>query len=253
MIILLSPSKTLDFQKLSNSSYHIEPVFKKESQAIIKVLQKKSPDSLMSMMGISRNLAMLNVGRYNQWETENASVKEAVFAFKGDVYTGLDAETMSETDLEFAQRHLRILSGLYGWLRPLDLIQAHRLEMGTKLPVGKHENLYAFWQKKVTAQLLTELKHLNSDLIINLASNEYFHVIGNKLPDIQFVSPVFKEYKNGEYKIVSFFAKKARGLMASFIIRNQIEQPEDLIAFDLEGYHFNAGISTHENPVFTRG
>jgi uncharacterized protein len=253
MIILLSPSKTLDFQKLSNSSYHSEPVFKKESQTIIKVLQKKSPESFMSMMGISKNLAMLNVGRYKQWETENASVKEAVFAFKGDVYTGLDAETMSETDLEFAQRHLRILSGLYGWLRPFDQIQAHRLEMGTKLAVGKHENLYSFWQKKVTAQLLTELNQLNSDLIINLASNEYFHVIGNKLPGIQLVSPVFKEYKNGEYKIVSFFAKKARGLMASFIIRNQIKQPEDLIAFDLEGYHFNAGLSTPESPVFTRG
>lgn len=207
----------------------------------------------MSLMGISKNLAMLNADRYQQWETENDMVKQAVFAFKGDVYTGLNAETMSDIELEFAQRHLRILSGLYGWLRPLDLIQAHRLEMGTKLAVGKHENLYDYWQKKVVAQLLSELKHLQSNLIINLASNEYFDLIGHGLSGIQYVSPAFKEYKNGEYKMISFFAKKARGLMASFIIRNKIDQPEDLIAFDLEGYHFNASLSTPSKPVFTRG
>ncbi len=253
MLVLLSPAKSLDFDSKPVTEKHSQPAFLKEARVINKELKKLSPKDLSSLMGISAKLGQLNFERNQTWKTpfkaENA--KQAVLAFTGDVYRGLDAATFSGTDFEVAQQTIRILSGLYGVLKPLDLIQAYRLEMGTKFGVDGKDNLYGFWQEKVTKAINRDLKDAGGP-VINLASNEYFKAVDSKKIKAEIISPAFKDLKDGQYKMISFYAKKARGLMSRFIVQNKISDPEDLKAFDLEGYYFNNELSKGRNWVFTR-
>ncbi|MGZ2371936.1 peroxide stress protein YaaA [Ancylomarina sp. YFZ004] len=254
MLILISPAKSLDFETENTNKNFSESSFLKESQSLIKQLRKLSTDEIADFMSISPKLAQLNFERFVNWQLpfdmENA--KQAILAFKGDVYTGLDAVTLSEDELQTAQKDLRILSGLYGVLKPLDLIQAYRLEMGKKLQTTKGKNLYEFWGDKITNEINKTLKGKEDQYLINLASNEYFKSINKKKLKAEVITPVFKDLKNGQYKVISFFAKKARGLMTRFIIQNKITDPEYLKAFDSEGYAFNPHLSTDTELVFTR-
>ena len=255
MVILISPSKTLDFVKPINNLPFTQPEFVKEASILIKPLRKLSVDQLMSLMDISPKLAQLNQERFFLWRPEFSAetARQALLAFRGDVYTGLDAETLNFSAIERAQEKIRILSGLYGVIRPLDLIRPYRLEMGTNLTVGKHRNLYEFWQKKITSKIREDLDKGGSNLLINLASVEYFKAVDQKKLKAEIVTPEFREGKNGTYQMVSFFAKKARGMMTRFILQNGIQLEEELRAFDLEGYCFNSDLSRPGKPVFTRG
>lgn len=254
MLILISPAKSLDFETKSTTKACSEALFLKDSQTLIKKLRKLSTDEIADFMGISPKLAQLNFERFLSWQLpfnlDNA--KQAVLAFKGDVYTGLDAYSLSEKELQTAQMDLRILSGLYGVLRPLDLIQAYRLEMGKKLQTKKGDNLYEFWGDKITKEINKTLKEKDDKFLINLASNEYFKSVNKKKIKAEVITPVFKDLKNGQYKVISFFAKKARGLMTRFIIQNEITDPEHLKAFDSDGYIFNPQLSKNTELVFTR-
>ncbi|MDE5420665.1 peroxide stress protein YaaA [Ancylomarina sp. DW003] len=254
MLILISPAKSLDFETKSTTKNFSEASFLKDSQTLIKKLRKLSTDEIADFMGISPKLAQLNFERFLSWQLpfnlDNA--KQAVLAFKGDVYTGLDAYSLSEKELQTAQMDLRILSGLYGVLRPLDLIQAYRLEMGKKLQTKKGDNLYEFWGDKITKEINKTLKEKDGKFLINLASNEYFKSVNKKKIKAEVITPVFKDLKNGQYKVISFFAKKARGLMTRFIIQNEITDPEHLKAFDSDGYIFNPQLSKNTELVFTR-
>ena len=206
-------------------------------------------------MGLSDKLATLNFDRYQSWSPAkkvSADSKPSMLVFKGDVYQGLQAEDLNNSQMKFAQKHIRILSGLYGILRPLDLMKPYRLEMGTKLETSEGKNLYEFWGDKVQKNVLNELKVQRSDLLINLASKEYFTVLGKLPEDINVVTPTFKDYKNGNYKIISFYAKKARGLMAKWIIQNKVTNFEDLSGFDVDGYKYSKAESTATDPVFLR-
>ncbi|MGB0524356.1 MAG: peroxide stress protein YaaA [Flammeovirgaceae bacterium] len=255
MLVVISPAKTLDFESKPVIQDYSLPLFLDDSEKVIKKLRSLSKKKVKELMNISDKLVDLNKARYAQWDRqfdpENA--KQAVLAFKGDVYVGLDAETFSEEDFEFAQNHLRILSGLHGVLKPLDLIRPYRLEMGTKLPVGRRKDLYHFWDKKVTEVLNDNFEETTSKVLVNLASNEYFKVIQPKYLKGEVITPVFKDLKGDQYKVVSFFAKKARGMMAAFIIKNKIEEVEHIKAFDTEGYAYNADLSNGNEWVFTRG
>ena len=255
MLIVISPSKKLDYEKQVPDHAFDQPEFIKEASVLIKPLRKLSVDGLMNLMDISPKLAQLNQERFYLWRPEfnPQTARQALFAFRGDVYTGLDADSLLPTDIDAAQKHLRILSGLYGLLRPLDLIRPYRLEMGIPLRVGKSHNLYEFWKKKITAKLKTELDKSGSDLLINLASVEYFKVVDGKKIKAKIITPEFRESKEGTYKMVSFFAKKARGMMTRFILQNNIENEEQLMAFDADGYRFNNRLSVKGRPVFTRG
>lgn len=254
MLILISPAKSLDFETPSSIQNYSEARFLKESNALIKQLRKFSTDEISDFMGISPKLAQLNFERFVNWQLpfnmENA--KQAILAFKGDVYTGLDAISLTEAELQTAQTDLRILSGLYGILKPLDLIQAYRLEMGKKLQTTKGKNLYEYWGDKITHEINSTLKEKEDKHIINLASNEYFKSVNKKKLKAEIITPVFKDLKNGHYKVISFFAKKARGLMTRFIIQNQITNPEHLKAFNSDGYVFNPHLSKNQELVFTR-
>jgi len=221
---------------------------------LIDVLTTKSPADIEKLMKISPKLAELNVERYHQWSRPftKKNAKQALLAFKGDVYTGLDAESFSEQDFAYAQDHLRILSGLYGVLRPLDLIQAYRLEMGIKLENPAGNNLYQFWDTRITTAINKQLTAIDSDILLNLASNEYFKSIRHKDINADIVTPVFKDWKNGQYKMISFFAKKARGLMSAWIIQNQIEDLNSLTKFKVDGYKYSAKDSDALNPGFLR-
>jgi len=255
MLIVISPSKTLDFEKpIANQSY-TQPEFIKESSILIKPLRKLSVDQLIKLMGISPKLAQLNQERYFLWRPEFTPeiARQALYAFRGDVYLGLDADSLSPSDIDTAQKQLRILSGLYGVLRPFDLIRPYRLEMGIPLLLGKNHNLYEFWQKKITAKIRKDLDISGSNLLINLASVEYFKSVDSKKLKAEIVTPEFREAKEGTYKIVSFFAKKARGMMTRFILQNGIDAEEQLQAFDSEGYCYNKRLSERGRPVFTRG
>ena len=255
MLVIISPSKTLDFEKPIVNLSHTQPEYVKEASVLIKPLRKLGVDQLMDLMGISAKLARLNQERYYLWRPEflPETARQALFAFRGDVYTGLDADTLLPPDIEAAQEHLRILSGLYGVLRPLDLIRPYRLEMGIVLEVGKFRNLYEFWQKKITARISEDLDKSGSNLLVNLASVEYFKVIESKKLKAEIVTPEFREAKEGSYKMVSFFAKKARGMMTRFILQNGINSEEQLQAFNSDGYCFNNRLSQRGRPVFTRG
>ena len=255
MIIIISPAKTLDFESASPTGKYSEPLFTDKSEKLIRELRKYSPPKLEKLMKISPKLANLNYGRFREWHlpfTPDNS-KQALFAFRGEVYTGIDAGTMSEEEIDFAQEHLRILSGLYGILRPLDLIQAYRLEMGTPLKFEKFKDLYQFWGDSLTMTLKNELNKDTGKIVINLASNEYYKAIDPGKLDARVITPVFKDYKNGSYKFLSVYGKKARGLMSRFIISNKITDPENLKLFDIDGYFFNDRMSKGDEWVFTRG
>ncbi len=253
MKIVVSPAKSLNFESELPTTKHSEPCFLSEAERLNKILKKKSAKSLSKLMSISDNLGQLNYERNQSWNlpftTENA--RPAAYAFNGDVYTGLDAYTISEEKLETLQNTLRILSGLYGVLKPFDLIQPYRLEMGTKLPVGKNKNLYEFWKKKVTQQLNSELE--DGELFLNLASNEYFSAVDTKVLKVPVITPVFKDWKNGQLKMISFFAKKARGLMTRYIIDTNAQTIDDIKGFNYEDYGFSEEHSTKPNElVFIR-
>lgn len=254
MLIVISPAKTLDFETPPTTDSHTTPEFIPESKQLIKALRELSPHEISELMGISDQLGTLNYDRFHGWKpsftTKNS--KQALLAFKGDVYTGLDAESFKEADFKFAQKHLRMLSGLYGVLRPLDLMQPYRLEMGTKFAVGEARNLYEFWGEKITEKLNEALRAAKSKQLINLASNEYFKSVQPKLLNAEVITPVFKDWKNGEYKMISFYAKKARGMMSAYIIKNRLSKDVDLKGFDWEGYRYDPGLSTPKSPVFTR-
>ena len=254
MIIVLSPAKTLDYEFESNHE-HCVPAFLSQSSKLISNLKTKEPKDIASLMGLSDKLATLNFDRYQSWSPAkkvSADSKPSMLVFKGDVYQGLQAEDLNNSQMKFAQKHIRILSGLYGILRPLDLMKPYRLEMGTKLETSEGKNLYEFWGDKVQKNVLNELKDQKSDLLINLASKEYFTVLGKLPEDINVVTPTFKDYKNGNYKIISFYAKKARGLMAKWIIQNKVTNFEDLSGFDVDGYKYSKAESTATVPVFLR-
>ncbi len=254
MLILVSPAKTLDFETAPLVSDNTQPLFLDDSQELIDQLKKLPPAKVGKLMHISDKLAQLNSQRFKEWKqpltTETA--KQSLFAFQGDVYTGMDAASMKKNDVKFAQKHLRILSGLYGVLRPLDLMLPYRLEMGTKLVNKRGQNLYHFWGDSVTDVLNAELDNMKKPFVANLASNEYFKVVNKNKLVADTISPVFKDKKNGEYKLISFFAKKARGMMARYIIDNRVLKPADLHDFDTAGYKYNKKMSTEFEPVFTR-
>jgi len=254
MLVVISPAKTLDFESSARTTTSSMPTFLKDSEQLIRQLRKFSPSEIATLMSLSDKLAILNSTRYESWKlpftTKNA--KQAMLAFRGDVYLGLDADSLTQKDDKFAQRHLRILSGLYGVLKPLDLIQPYRLEMGTSLKTRHGNNLYQFWDDKITNSLNTELATHQDGTLINLASNEYFKVLQPKKLNADIVTPIFKDKKNGQYKVISFFAKKARGMMARFIIKKKIQTPEGIKLFDVGGYSFNPEFSSEKNWVFTR-
>ena len=254
MLIVISPAKTLDFDTPPATKIATQPVFLEQSAQLMNELQQLTPDKLSSLMKISSKLGELNHQRFMDWQVPftKSNAKQAALAFKGDVYTGLDAESFSATDFKFAQQHLRILSGLYGVLRPLDLIQPYRLEMGTKFANQGGKDLYQFWGTSPTEALNEQLRKLKTDVVLNLASNEYFRAVNKKLLNARIVSPVFKDLKNGNYKIISFYAKKARGLMAAWIVQNAITDVKQLKKFKADGYRFAADLSSPEAPTFIR-
>ena len=259
MLILISPAKTLDFETPVKCDRFSQPQFLSDAQVLVEHLRTLSATEVASLMKISDKLGKLNAERYRAWQPtfDDTNAKQALLAFQGDVYQGLNAVSFSREDLDYAQEHLRILSGLYGILRPLDLIQPYRLEMGTKLAHAKLQGLsvntlYEFWQDKLALEINQQLEKLNSSIIVNLASQEYFKAAQPKLLAGEIVTPIFKDWKNGKYKIISFYAKKARGMMSAYIIKNRIENIKDLKNFSEVGYSFNDELSDESNLVFTR-
>ena len=253
MKILISPAKSLDFDSNIDSLKCTQPVFLNKTSEINSVLKEKSPKDLMQLQGISQKLSDLNWKRNNDYvdNHNNKNSLPAVFAFNGDVYSGIDVKTLSEEKVYDLQKSLRILSGYYGVLKPLDLIQPYRLEMGTKLAVNGSENLYKFWSENITNSILDEMS--TEDLLINLASNEYFEAFDKKKFDGRIISPVFKDFKNGKLKIISFYAKKARGMMVRYIVDNDVSSYNELLGFNLGNYSYNEAETLDENfPVFTR-
>ncbi|MBP7850374.1 MAG: peroxide stress protein YaaA [Lentimicrobiaceae bacterium] len=254
MIVLLSPSKTMEMpdNRLLPTSL---PPFRKETEYLVSLLRSMNPQKLAGLMEISPKLAELNAARYAQWEWPGTvdSAAQAVLAFKGDVYEGLDAGSLTDAELVFAQQHLRILSGLYGILRPLDLILPYRLEMGLKWQVGKTKDLYDYWDNKIHDAIRNDLTRYPDPTLVNLASQEYYKAIRPSSLKTKIITPSFLERKGSNYKMVSFFAKKARGLMARFIIRHGITQPSYIKGFEMDGYVYNAAMSNEDQWVFTRG
>lgn len=252
MKIVISPAKSLDFEKPVPTDKYSEGIFLKQAETIQKTLKKKKPKQLMELMDISPKLAELNWQRNQDWNLpftkENS--RQAVYAFDGDVYQGLDVYSLPIEKLDLIQEKLRILSGLYGLLKPLDLIQPYRLEMGTNLSIGKNKNLYEFWKKAIVKELNSELQ--KGELFINLASNEYFNAVDTKVLKVAVITPEFKDYKDGQLKMISFFAKKARGMMVRYIIDTNAETIDDLKGFNYEGYAYDANLSKGNKLVFTR-
>ncbi|CAM3796015.1 peroxide stress protein YaaA [Parendozoicomonas haliclonae] len=254
MLIVISPAKTLDYDTPPVTQTATQPAFLDQSQELIEQLRDLSPADIGKMMSISDKLSGLNAARFEAWQQPftKDNAKQAVLAFKGDVYTGLDAESLDEKGFKFAQNHLRILSGLYGLLKPLDLMQAYRLEMGTKFANTRGKDLYAFWGDIITNALNEEIAEQDDNVLVNLASNEYFKSVKPKKLEADIITPVFKDLKNGQYKIISFYAKKARGLMTRYIIDKEISKPADLKKFNYGGYVFNKEMSNDKEWVFTR-
>jgi hypothetical protein len=253
MKIVISPAKSLDFESKLPTNEFSQPCFLKEAEQLNKVLSKKKPKALSQLMGISANLAELNWERNQQFSVPftAANARPAIYAFNGDVYQGLDAYSLPMDKLESMQQKLRILSGLYGVLKPLDLMQPYRLEMGTQLKIGRKKNLYEFWKKQITEYLNSELQ--DKELFLNLASNEYFNAVDEKKLKVTVVTPIFKDWKNDNLKIISFFAKKARGTMVRYILDTDAKTLEDVKAFDRDGYLFSKEHTLKENqPVFIR-
>ena len=255
MLIIISPAKTLDYKTPFDIKGETQAPFLKESETLITELKKLNPTSISSLMKVSSKIAYLNHDRFAQWQLpfpENTT-RQALLAFKGEVFNGIGAYAFSQADMDYAQNHLRMLSGLYGLLRPLDLIMPYRLEMGTKLSVKNHKNLYEFWGHKITDKLQDVLNDQQENVLVNLASNEYYKSVKYKDLNTRIVTPIFKEAKGDSYKVIAIFAKKARGLMTRFIIKNRLETPEELKLFDAEGYYFNEALSNDNEYVFTRG
>lgn len=254
MLLVISPAKTLDYESPAVTEAHTLPQFLEHSNILIERLRELAPQDIAELMSLSDKLAGLNAARYASFSQDFsfANAKQAILAFKGDVYTGLDAESFSADDFSYAQQHLRMLSGLYGLLRPLDLMQPYRLEMGTKLSNVRGKDLYAFWGERISQWLNEALSAQGDDVLLNLASNEYFSAVKRKALNARVIDVQFKDQKNGQYKIISFYAKKARGLMARYVIQNRISQPEQLKGFDLEGYYFAPEQSGENSLVFLR-
>ncbi|MFC3108901.1 peroxide stress protein YaaA [Undibacterium arcticum] len=254
MLIVISPAKTLDLDTPAGTGKFTQPDFIKHSAELIDTLRTLSPTQIGSLMQISAPLAQLNTARYTAWSPKLSpdNAKQAVLTFNGDVYEGLDAASLSAKQLDYTQAHLRILSGLYGLLRPLDLMQAYRLEMGTRLPNHRGRNLYAFWGGLVTEALNAVVAERNSEALVNLASEEYFKVVQPAQLTVPVITPVFEDWKNGKYKVISFYAKRARGLMARFAAQKGITRPSKLKAFNLEGYAFDENGSSERSWLFRR-
>lgn len=254
MLIVVSPAKTLDYETPAKTKVFTQPDYLNKSQELISRLRQLQPQEIASLMKVSDKIAGLNFDRYQAWNKKftQKNAKQCVLAFKGDVYTGLDAESFNSKDFNFAQQHFRILSGLYGLLRPLDLMQAYRLEMGTKLDTDHGKNLYEFWGSTITEGLNAQLKKIKSDTLVNLASNEYFKAVKPKELNAEIITPAFKEFKDGDYKMIGIYAKKARGMLSRYIIKHQISDPEDIKDFDDEDYRFNKKLSKGNTWVFSR-
>ena len=254
MLMVISPAKTLDFTSTPATQRYTQPAHLEHAQLLIGQLRELTPAQIAELMSLSDPLAGLNAARYASWQQpftpENA--RQALLAFKGDVYTGLHAEDFSDADFDFAQQHLRMLSGLYGVLRPLDLMQPYRLEMGTKLANARGKDLYAFWGERITGWLNQALAEQGDSVLLNLASNEYFSAVKRKTLQARIIDTEFRDLKNGQYKIISFYAKKARGLMARYVIKNRIRDPQALQQFDLQGYRYCAEQSGVDKLVFLR-
>lgn len=254
MLMVISPAKDLDMQRQAPVRDFTQPDLLPDSAQLIEVCRQLSPQDIATLMKLSDKLAGLNAARFGDWQLpftpDNASA--ALYAFNGDVYQGLDAASLSDTDVRYAQQHLRILSGLYGVLKPLDLMQAYRLEMGSKLVTAAGKNLYEFWQDRITDVLNRQLQQLNSDVLLNLASQEYFKAVLPAKLNAQVINVQFKDWKNDRYKIISFYAKKARGLMARYVIEQKVSTVEQLKAFDRTGYYFNPEASSETELVFQR-
>jgi cytoplasmic iron level regulating protein YaaA (DUF328/UPF0246 family) len=254
MLTIISPAKTLDYNSPLTTQRFTQPELLDKSSQLIHIARQLTPAQISSLMGISDKLALLNAGRFNDWQPDFSpdNARQAILAFKGDVYTGLQAEDFSEEDFDFAQHHLRMLSGLYGLLRPLDLMMPYRLEMGIRLPNTEGTNLYAFWGDLLTEKLNALLKGQGDKVLINLASDEYFKAVKPAKLDGEIIKPVFLDQKNGNYKVISFYAKKARGLMSRFIIKERLTKVCQLQDFTLEGYAYDASRSQGNELVFTR-
>ncbi|MCU4674856.1 peroxide stress protein YaaA [Catenovulum sp. 2E275] len=254
MLVVISPAKNLDYETSAPTKQYTQPELLEQSQELVKVCKQLTPADLSSLMKISDKLAGLNAARFADWQPDFNldNAKQALFAFNGDVYTGLNATELTKSQIDYAQQHLRILSGLYGVLKPLDLMMAYRLEMGTKLKNERGDNLYQFWGEIITQKLNQQLSEIQTDYLVNLASNEYFKSVKPKALNATLITPEFKDWKNGQYKIISFYAKKARGLMARYIIENKVKKQADLLKFDLGGYQYAPDLSKADKPVFTR-
>lgn len=254
MFILISPAKSLDFESDIPQTLNSNIRFPQEALKLVQKLKKLNTNELSQLMKISPQLSQLNHHRFQLWQHpfSDKDVRAALFAFKGDVYTGIAAQSFDDAKIRYANDHLRILSGLYGLLRPLDAIMPYRLEMGTKIAIQAKKNLYEFWGDKITELLITDMDKSNQKVLINLASNEYFKSINKKKLNKRIITPVFKDQKNGEYKVISFFAKKARGQMTRFIIENKIKNPDELRAFDRDGYYYHQDLSKPDIPTFVR-
>ena len=254
MLTVISPAKALDFDTKPTTKKHSMPSFLDKSEQLITTLWKKSPANLSKLMGISDKLAELNRDRYRGWHLpfDTTNAKQAVLAFRGDVYLGLEAEKFSQWDFNFAQKHVRILSGLHGLLKPLDLIQPYRLEMGTELKNRKGADLYGFWGNLITEVINEEISRQPTEYLINLASHEYFKAVNCGILRAKLITPVFKDFNRGEYRVLSFVAKRARGSMVSYIVKNRIDKAADIKGFDVNGYRFNKKLTTDDTWVFTR-
>lgn len=251
MIAIISPAKSLNFDNNAPFDISTTPIFLKDADYLANHLRKLKSSELGTLLQISPKLTQLNAERYASWKM--APQKQAVYAYNGDTYDGLDAYSLSKQEIEFAQKHLRIISGLYGLLSPLDTIKPYRIDMGTSFATPKGENLYKFWGDRITTQIQKTIKESGDNILINLASQEYFAAVNKKKLKARIITPSFKDKNNGSYIIISFFAKKARGMMSRFIIQNAITDYEMLVGFDSGGYHFNHGLSKGDNWVFTRG
>lgn len=254
MLMVISPAKTLDYETPPVTQRHTLPRHLEHSQKLIEILREQSPQDIAKLMSISDKLAALNVARFGSWNKTftPSNSKQALLAFKGDVYTGISAQDFTESDFDFAQQHLRMLSGLYGVLRPLDLMQPYRLEMGTKLANPQGKDLYSFWGNHITEWLNQDLAEQGDEVLLNLASQEYFGAVKPKLLKGRLIETVFKDQKNGQYKIISFYAKKARGLMARYVIKERLKNPEGLKDFNLDGYYYDQASSSPDKLVFLR-
>ncbi|TFW25594.1 peroxide stress protein YaaA [Duganella callida] len=252
MLIVLSPAKSLDLETPPTTTLHTQPSFLDHAEQLIARLRQLSPAELGELMDLSDNLSALNVARYADWTRDTSEARQAVMTFNGDVYDGLDARSLQPKQLDYAQSRIRILSGLYGMLRPLDLIHPHRLEMGTRLSTARGKSLYDFWGTAITEALNQTAREQGAETLINLASEEYFKSVKPKLLDVPVITPLFEDFKNGKYKIISFYAKRARGLMARYAAVKGITDPQKLKKFDVDGYAFEPAASDDKTWIFRR-